>query len=225
MLEQELLYERDLFFFLNGSNSVFLDNFFYLYSYKWTWIPFYACLLFVFLYKRTWKEIVWIIVAIVVLITLCDQISSGLFKPLFHRLRPSHHPDFKEMVDLVFNYRGGGYGFISSHAANAFGLATFTALLFKNRIYTLTIMLFALLTAYSRVYLGLHFISDIVVGALVGAAIGWGVYGIDCWVRKKYLQVESNYSITNIRFVIIAYFVFVLILLSLNNQLVDILRR
>ncbi|MDR1681955.1 MAG: phosphatase PAP2 family protein [Candidatus Symbiothrix sp.] len=225
MLEQELHWERDLFFFLNGSDSTFWDNFFYLYSYKWTWIPFYACLLFVFIYKRPWKEIVWTIVAVALLITLCDQVSSGFFKPVFHRLRPSHHPGFKEAVDLVFDHRGGGFGFISSHAANAFGLATFTALLFRNRIYTATIILFAVITAYSRVYLGLHFVSDIVVGSLVGVAAGYLIYYIYCWRPKKGLPVKSNYSPASIRFVSVAFFVFVAILLLFNTQLVNLYPR
>jgi undecaprenyl-diphosphatase len=185
MLEQELQWERSWFFLLNGSDSPFWDSFFYFYSCKWTWIPFYLCLLFIFIYrknrteiKRDWKEILYTTLSIILVIALCDQIASGIFKPLFHRLRPTHHPDFQDLVDIVFNQRGGKYGFISSHAANAFGLAVFTALLFKNRLSTLTMLLFALLTAYSRIYLGLHFISDVVAGALVGTLTGYAVYQI-----------------------------------------------
>ncbi|MDR0543030.1 MAG: phosphatase PAP2 family protein [Dysgonamonadaceae bacterium] len=188
MLERELQWERDLFFFLNGSNSSFWDSFFYFYSYKWTWIPLYLCLLFVFVYRKTGteikkdrKKILWTILSVVIVVALCDQIASGLFKPLFHRFRPTHHPDFRDLVDIVLDQRGGRYGFISSHAANAFGLATFAALLFRNRQLTITLLLFALITGYSRIYLGLHFVSDVLVGSFVGIVAGYAVYRMYHW--------------------------------------------
>jgi undecaprenyl-diphosphatase len=117
----------------------------------------------------------------VIVIALCDQIASGVFKPMFHRFRPTHHPDFKDWVDVVSGQRGGRYGFISSHAANTFGLSTFVSLLFRNRLLSFTLFLFALLTAYSRIYLGLQFVSDVVVGALVGILAGYAVYRIYRW--------------------------------------------
>ncbi|MDR2682912.1 MAG: phosphatase PAP2 family protein [Dysgonamonadaceae bacterium] len=183
MLERELQWELDLFACLNGSNSAFWDSFFYLYSYQWTWIPFYLCLLFVFIYRKTGaeikkdrKEILGTIVSVILVIALCDQISSGICKPLFHRFRPTHHPDFQDWVNTVLDYRGGLYGFASGHAANTFGLATFTALLFRNRLATFTLLLFALITGYSRIYLGVHFISDVVAGALIGIVMGYAVF-------------------------------------------------
>ncbi|GHT26266.1 hypothetical protein AGMMS4957_21720 [Bacteroidia bacterium] len=176
MLEQELVLERSLFFFLNGHHTALLDVFFWLVSYKWAWVPFYACFLFVFVYKKNWKEIVLVVLSIALVITLCDQISAHVARPFFQRFRPTHHPDFQDIVKIVRNERGGLYGFFSSHASNAFGFAVFTSLLFKNRWFTATMLLFALLTSYSRIYLGLHFVSDVVVGAVVGSAIAWGVY-------------------------------------------------
>jgi undecaprenyl-diphosphatase len=89
------------------------------------------------------------------------------------------------------NYRGGLYGFISGHAANAFGFAVFAALLFKNRLFTWTILLFAFINGYSRIYLGVHFISDVVAGALVGALIGGSVYCLYHAGRKKFLKMDA----------------------------------
>jgi len=229
ILEQELQLERGLFFFLNGSDSTFWDHFFYIYSYKWTWIPFYLCFLFVFVYRKHWKEIILILLSVFFVVLLCDQIASGFFKPTFERFRPTHHPDFKEAVDTVFGYRGGRYGFISSHAANAFGFAVFTALLFKNRIFTCTILLFALINAYSRIYLGVHFISDVVVGALVGSMIGYIVYKLYHFCRKKIFKVserglkKSPYPIKNIYLLCAFYTIFIIFLLIFNNQLIKLI--
>ena len=69
-------------------------------------------------------------------VLLCDQISSGICKPLFERFRPTHDPVFSQYVTTVNGYLGGMYGFISSHAANTFGIAVFVSLLIKNRLLT-----------------------------------------------------------------------------------------
>ena len=233
MLEKELQLERDLFFFLNGSDSAFWDNFFYIFSYKWTWLIFYLCFLWVFIYKKKWKEIICILAAVALLILLSDQISSGIIKPLFHRFRPTHHPDFKYLVDIFrfgnYEYRSGGFGFISSHAANSFGLATFCALIFRNKIFSCTIFLFALITGYSRIYLGVHFISDVIAGAFVGILVGWIIYMIYNWVRHKWLLIESSelknpiYSIRDTYFICGVFYLCIIVMLIFNNQLITII--
>ncbi|MDR1631754.1 MAG: phosphatase PAP2 family protein [Dysgonamonadaceae bacterium] len=228
MLENGLQFEKSLFFQLNGSESAFLDNFFYLYSYKWTWLLFYLCFLFIFCYKKNLKEIVCILLALGLVVLLCDQIASGFCKPFFHRFRPTHHPDFGDQVKTVMGYRGGLYGFISSHASNAFGFAVFTLLIFRNRIYTGMIFLFALLTIYSRVYLGVHFISDVVAGALVGSLIGYSVYRLYQFGRYKWVKVEKNdtksgFSQWKSNFLCGIFGVHLTFLLLFSNQLVKIL--
>jgi undecaprenyl-diphosphatase len=228
MLENELQFEKTLFFKLNGSESVFLDNFFYLYSYKWTWLLFYLCFLFVFIYKKNPKEIICTLLAITLVILLCDQIASGFFKPFFHRFRPTHHPDFESQVKTVMGYTGGLYGFMSSHASNAFGFAVFTSLLFRNRLFTGTIFLFALLNIYSRVYLGVHFISDVVAGAIAGSFIGYPVYLLYQFVRCKWLKIEKNGAKTGFSrwkscFLCGIFGIHLTFLLLFSNQLVKIL--
>lgn len=229
MLEQILQWERSTFLFLNGSNSSFLDNFMWLYSFKFTWIPFYLCFLIIFVYKKNWKEILWICLMIGLLVLLCDQISSGLFKPYFQRFRPTHHPDFMNDVKTVFGYKGGSYGFISGHACNSFGFAMFTSLLFRNKVFTIMIFIFALLTAYSRVYLGVHFISDIVAGAVVGTIIGLLVYEIYVFGQKHIFSVvwrklrKAAYTSKQAYFLIGAYVFMLGILAIFNKQLVELL--
>lgn len=226
ILEQLLHFEKDLFLQLNGSDSLFWDYFFYLYSYKWTWLPFYACFFLVFIYKNKWTEIVFVLLAIVLLILLCDQISSGLFKPFFHRFRPTHHPEFKNMVVTVLEYRGGRYGFISSHAANAFGFMTFTALLFRNRLFSYCIALFAIVNGFSRIYLGVHFISDVVVGAMVGIVIGYLVYRLYNFASRKYLNHPKDvlkqpvYSAKRAYFLCASYAITLAVLLLFNSELI-----
>ncbi|MDR0427272.1 MAG: phosphatase PAP2 family protein [Dysgonamonadaceae bacterium] len=228
MLEHELTFEKDLFFFLQGSESVFWDHFLWLYSYKWIWLPFYACFLFVFIYRRNWKEIIITFLAVALVVTLCDQISSGFFKPVFRRFRPGYHPAFQEHLDLVLGYRGGGqYGFISSHAANAFGFATFTALLFRNKLFTGTLIIFALVNGYSRIYLGVHFISDVVVGSAIGILIGYVVYELTNQARFYVLKIgkpelkQAVYPAKQAYFICLSYLIFIILMMLFNNRLID----
>ena len=229
MLEKELQLERDVFFFLNGSNSVLLDNFFYIFTNRWTWLIFYICFLWVFVYKKNWREIICVLGAIVLLILFTDQVSSGFFKPFFHRFRPTHHPDFMDYVKIVFNYRGGNYGFISSHAANAFGFATFCALIFRNKPFTFTIFLYAFLNAYSRIYIGVHFISDVIAGAFVGMLIAWIIYLLYNLIRLKWFIIERDklkkpvYSVKETYFLCGVFYLYLFVMLIFNNQFIMIL--
>ena len=190
-VESLLPIERDLFLSLNGSDSVFIDNIFWTITGKFVWAPILLFLAVMFFYKRPLKEAILTVIAVALVFTLCDQISSSLFKVYFQRPRPSNHPDFREVVDIVRNYRSGGYSFISGHATNSFGIAVFLSLLFRSRWVTIPIMIWALLNSYSRIYLGLHFISDIVGGMIVGSLLGLLVFGLYAFIRKRYLKSDG----------------------------------
>lgn len=135
MVEKILIYERDAFFALNGSDSAFLDRFMWIFTGKAIWLPLAFLILLVLIYKKNWRESLLILLAIVLVVTLCDQFASHVCKPVFTRFRPTHHPDFMDQVKTVFGYRGGLYGFISSHAANAFGFATLMALIMRDKLF------------------------------------------------------------------------------------------
>ncbi len=182
--------ERDLFFALNGSESLFLDNVMWTISGRLVWIPLYLFILFLFFYRVPRKEGILAALFLILLFVLCDQVSSSLFKPLFERFRPTHHLDFKDIVDTVNDYRGGLYGFISGHATNSFGLAVFLSLLFKHRAVTLITLFWAALNSYTRIYLGVHFVSDILAGMLAGSLLALLVYLVYSWTRKKVLHSE-----------------------------------
>jgi len=197
MLEKILDYERVLFLQLNSIHSPFGDQFMWLYSGTVGWIPLVVCFIILLFYanRTRWKEVLLIVVAIAVTILMSDQFASGLCKPFFARYRPTFHPDFMNDVMTVFDYRGGRYGFISSHAANGFGFATVTSLIFRKKIYTVSLFLWATVSAYSRIYLGVHFISDIIPGILAGLFFGWTGYQLFALVHKKifcHLFVEKD---------------------------------
>jgi len=132
-------------------------------------------------------------------------------------------------VKTVFNYRGGNYGFISGHATNTFGFATFCALIFRNKLFTWTIFIFALLISYSRIYLGVHFISDVVAGAIAGTLIAICFYLIYNNIRHNWFFVEKNQlkkpicSVWKIYFLCGIFYLCIIIIFVFNNQIVTIL--
>jgi undecaprenyl-diphosphatase len=230
MLEDILDYERDAFFWLNGSDFPFIDRFMWLFTGKAVWLPLAVLILIVLIYKKNWREWLPVLVAIALVVTLCDQFASSLIKPIFERYRPTHHPEFMEHVKTVFDYRGGRYGFISSHAANAFGFAMFMSLLFRNTIFTGIIFLWAMVTAYTRIYLGVHFISDIVPGIFAGLFFGFSVYIMYSYIRKHYMRriVEElpsgTYSAKQKMLIVSGIIVTVLALFLFNASLTAFLR-
>lgn len=224
MLEKILVYERDAFFTLNGSDSVFLDHFMWLYSGKAVWLPLAVFILLVLLYKKSWRESLLIVLAIVLVVTLCDQLASHVCKPLFTRFRPTHHPDFMEEVKTVFGYRGGRYGFISSHAANAFGFATLMSLIMRDKLLGWTLFLWAALTAYTRIYLGVHFISDIVPGMLVGLCFGYLVYRLYQYASVRVLGSSIGYTSQQARLIVYAIALTVLLMMLFHAPLASWLR-
>lgn len=183
MLEDILLLERDLFLSLNNWHTPLLDTVLWVYS-KWVfWLPFFAAFLFALIYKKPIRDWLPVVVALVVVAASSVLVSDVLLKPYFARLRPTYHPDFMDSVKYVFNYKGEGlYGFISGHATFSFAFATFTTLLLRIKWWGIAVFGWAIVMAYSRIYLGVHFLSDVVAGALAGAVIGGGVF----WVYRRF---------------------------------------
>jgi len=192
LIDRFLPLERDLFFALNGSDSPFLDNLMWTYTRPIVWLPLFLFLIFMMFYKTPYKEAILTLVLFLLVFGISDFVSSSIFKPLFHRFRPTHYPGFEQYVDIVRNYRGGMYGFVSGHACTSFGIATFISLLFRNKWVMITSILWASINSYSRIYLGVHFISDIFFGALVGVLIAFLFFELYKWVRLKCFHVESS---------------------------------
>lgn len=166
--------DTGLFLFLNGLHSAFFDPIMYWLSNKLFWVPMY--LLIVFLMVRKYKmRGVLMLLFVGIVIALCDQTASHLLKNLVQRLRPSHEPALAGLVHLSKAGTGGLYGFVSSHAANCFGLATFLWLVLDNQFKWLKYWLFvwAVLVSYSRIYNGVHYPGDVLVAAFIGSGFGW----------------------------------------------------
>ncbi|MDE7379226.1 MAG: phosphatase PAP2 family protein [Paraprevotella sp.] len=193
-------WDRQCLLALNGSDSLFWDGVMLAATSTWTWIPVAVLLLYVLLKNNTLREVLMIVLLIALVITLADQFASTVCKPYFRRFRPTQDPELMYLVDVVNNYRGGRYGFISSHAANTFSVCVFLSLLFRRKSMSVTLLLWALLCSYSRIYLGVHYPGDIVCGAASGILIGVAVYYLYVFLKKRWLPsrmpVSSKFTST-----------------------------
>ncbi|MEI8047448.1 MAG: phosphatase PAP2 family protein [Bacteroidota bacterium] len=193
MMETIKTIDESLFLFMNGQHNAFFDSLMWLFSDRFFWIPLYAWFLWL-LYKRYPKHYWTAIIAIALMIASSDQLCN-LFKENVMRLRPSQEPHLQSFVHVLRDYngneyRGGSFGFYSSHASNAFAVALFLIVnIAKQRKYIIPISLsYALLTAYSRIYLGVHYPVDVLTGVITGSLLGTGFAVIHNKLRIKYLK-------------------------------------
>lgn len=191
MLERLLQIDTDLLLVINAWHSPWADTLMWIISAKTTWIPLYLLLIgsLVWRYRqpspkpryswiKTIPTCVIMIVVIALAVGMADFIASGILKPLVARPRPTRVPDLEGVIHLVNGYRSGKYGFVSSHAANTMACAMLFALVWKRWRCAALLMLWVGLNSYSRMYLGVHYPTDILCGWLIGAVAAWLVYGV-----------------------------------------------
>lgn len=184
--------DKSVLAFFNGSESLFLDNLVLVLTSGLTWIPLYVSLLYVVIKNNeTMKQIMLVIGCVLLCIFLLDGITDFIVKPLVARQRPTYDPLMKYSIDVVNDARATGYSFFSAHAANTFGIALFFSLLIRNKTFVIAIISWSLVNCWTRLYLGVHYPSDILVGLLWGTLVGFIVYYI---YLRAYLKMSPAFN-------------------------------
>ena len=177
--------DQSLFLWLNDLNAAWLDPIMLFITGKFGSIPLYVVILVFLIYKFK-KDSIFILLGIGLTILLADQFASGFCKPFFERLRPCHNLEIESLVHLVKGC-GGQFGFISSHAANTFGLATFLWILLRKDYNWIKYMfLWAAVVSYSRIYVGVHYPADILLGGFAGAICGYLAFHFYKRIQKAF---------------------------------------
>ena len=183
MLERLIHIDTKILLAINGWHAPWADTLMWIISAKTTWIPLYLLLigLLVWRYRKpAVKSVKWLqkvptcvvmIVVIVIAVGAADFIASGILKDWVARPRPTRVPELEGVLHLVNGYRSGQYGFVSSHAANTMACALLFSLIWHNKIATIGLMLWVAANCYSRMYLGVHYPTDILGGLIVGSLV------------------------------------------------------
>lgn len=183
-------FDEGAFWWINSHHSTFWDWTLWIFSQPWSWLIVIASVYLFVVLRNDRKNWLWILVGIALCFLLADQISNSVIKDGVQRLRPCYA---FEDVRMFRTGRGGQYGFVSSHAANAFAVAMFLSLAYGGRnkrpLLPYWLMAWAVVVGYSRVYLGKHFPGDVVCGGLLGLGIGAATYFA---ISKIRLRISSK---------------------------------
>ena len=174
----------------NGSDNIMLDQMVQILTSGLTWIPLYVMLFFVVMRNNeTMGQIALVVVSAIFCVLFADGLVDGIIKQLAERWRPSNDPTFKYMVQVVDDIRLKGYSFCSAHAANTMSLAVFFSLLIRSKLLTITLVIWSLINCWTRLYLGVHYPSDILCGMIIGIIVGILVYLL---YYKIYLRISPK---------------------------------
>ncbi|MEM7186398.1 MAG: phosphatase PAP2 family protein [Bacteroidota bacterium] len=188
MIEQLLQYDTELFLFLNNLGSEPWDGLWRFITEKYSSVPIYALLLYLIYKKLGWKGTLVILVAVALMITATDQLAN-LFKYGIQRPRPCRVEALQTSMRFVAD-GCGRFGYFSAHAASSMAAAVFLGLLLRDRFKYLPflLLLWAVIVAYSRIYLGVHYPLDIITGMFFGAILGWIFYKLQGMARRRFIS-------------------------------------
>lgn len=182
--------DMQLLSLFNGSDNIMLDQMVQILTSGLTWIPLYVMLFFVVMRNNeTMGQIALVVGSAIFCVLFADGLVDGIIKQLAERWRPSNDPTFKYMVQVVDDIRPKGYSFCSAHAANTMSLAVFFSLLIRSKMLTITLVIWSLINCWTRLYLGVHYPSDILCGMIVGIIVGILVYLL---YYKIYLRISPK---------------------------------
>ncbi len=185
--------DTTIFLALNGMHMPWLDPVMWWLTGKFTWVPLYLLLTWWLFRRFQWRTATVYLVAIILTVVITDQVCGGALREAIGRLRPANLDNpISPLVHIVNDYRGGNYGFPSCHAANSFGLAVIISLIMRRRWFTLSILAWAALNSYTRIYLGVHYPGDVFVGACVGVLTGWLMYLLVGYVMRRSPALTLN---------------------------------
>ena len=169
--------DRELLLGINGSDSLYLDRLVRTLTNGLTWIPLYLSLFYMVMKNNdNFRRLLLVLGGAGLCILLAGTVDDVIVKPLVARWRPTHDPQIGILVDIVDGYRGGKYGFFSAHASNTMSIATFFCWLARSRRLSIALVIWSLVNCWTRMYLGVHFPGDILVGLIWGITVGTGVY-------------------------------------------------
>lgn len=196
MLDHLIDLDRWLLLAVNGSTSLYIDGLVKTLTTAATWIPLYIALFYMVMKNNnSVAKIAFIVGCAGLCYLFAGALDDGIVKPMVARWRPTHDPVIGWQVDVVNGYRGGNYGFFSAHASNTFSLAVFFSLLVRSRLLTTALVAWSLLNCWTRLYLGVHFPGDILVGLLWGGIVGSAVYYFYRRMMRRY-ATDMNYVST-----------------------------
>lgn len=185
--------DENIFLLINSHHTDFLDIFMWLASKAWVWIPFYVSIGTWLLYKYGWEKALLFIAMAGMAVGMADYICASVIRPWFQVMRPCNLDNpFSQYVTVVNGYRGGAYGFPSCHAANTFALTGFVISFTKSHKVRMTIFAWAIFVCLTRMYLGVHYPSDLLAGAVIGFSIGLGMSVAAYNIQKRIAYLRSR---------------------------------
>ena len=201
MVEYFVQLDHQLLLWINGFHTPFLDGIVPIFTHAATWIPMYVALFWLVIKSnQTVTQIATIVACAGLCVLLTGTLDDMFVKPMVARLRPTHNPTIGILVNTVDGYRGGLYGFFSAHAANTMSIAVYFSLLVRHKVFTLMMVGWSLLNCYTRLYLGVHYPIDILVG------LTWGtLVGLLIWLVQRRFTTTLNSGFISSQFTSTGY--------------------